>query len=1073
LTLIYNRSKIRHVAIKYYARWLCQHIHTTAPGIILLLTPLLLTTTLTSPATASTDEVRWAGVNIPAEGKLGEWVLADGSDIQCLEMAIDGALYAYGKGLTYTLYKSTNGGYSWSYIGDVQDDIVDIATTPNDADTVYYTTSSTLYKSADGGNTFDPLPSNPGGAGNNNLEITCLAVTRLNDNIIAVGTRDTDNSEFGGVYTLDEGDVIPGWTDTNLTGYDAYAVAFSPNFTDDRQLTAAVTNETDTFVTTRIGDTGWGTLIGNARLNRNNSDTPTPVSVAESAAIAFPDDYDATFAEYAQFVAIDTGSGGGDVYKIESTAAPDNSAATDLNIGADYGRDNIDVTGLAVTGNTADACLLAGTASGTQTYFSNDGGDNWTVNRKEPTGETKTWVLMAPDFLHSGKAYAATSGNESAFSISNDSGNTWNQFGLIDTNISTIVDLAPSPGYSQDNTLFMLTFGGASSLWRSQNAGSTWERIFASSLPNVDSLDMVALSPQYGKGIQVIFIAGSSNGNPAIWKSTDNSQCFTRRINADPATGNPLPVDTWVIMNDTSLIIGSYDGSNGKVYQTSNSGFFYSDGEIAGSQPLNSLDLSPNYEQDGTIIAGNNNGWVYLSDDNGNSFEPLPPTATSPPLSGSISVAFDPQFSSNQTVYAASNTAGEGVYRFTIGSSTEWKSIDSTLPSSGTLGRIAVSADGTLYSVNTKADGGMERCLNPTYSLGPVFETVTRGLENTATLCGLWQHEHRLWSIDTTATKLMTFTDSLTSPVTLTSPADSAAGTGTLINETIRNVSLDWETLTGATGYQWQLDYDNDFSSVPGEFEGDTKASSARLPALEPATTYYWRVRAISPLPSPWTAKRSFTTSLNTESNALRLESPEASASSVPVKPIFQWDAVPGAIAYELIVSSETNLANPVVLKIGDYALPATAWQCNVSLNYDTTYYWKVAAISTDSRSAWSAVGAFTTETAPPPPEVETPQTEPPQTSQPIISSPLLSAKLPVTPSTTPATAPPKAQPDPTPELAEEPVPVPPPPTPPSKTANTTEITPDWVIYLIGFLLLIIVLMMVTMLVLVSRKKHG
>ena len=126
--------------------------------------------------------------------------------------------------------------------------------------------------------------------------------------------------------------------------------------------------------------------------------------------------------------------------------------------------------------------LLAGAADSAQTYFSTDGGKSWTRSRKEPTGESKTYVLMAPDFSNTGRAYAATSGDESAFSISQDNGDTWNQVSLIDTAISTIVDLAPSPGYSQDNTLFMLTFGGEHSLWRSLDGGNTWERIFASAL---------------------------------------------------------------------------------------------------------------------------------------------------------------------------------------------------------------------------------------------------------------------------------------------------------------------------------------------------------------------------------------------------------------------------------------------------------------------------------------------------------------------------------------------------------------------------------------------------------------
>ena len=105
----------------------------TNPSFIALWLILLLSLLFIPVRTAvanSDDEVRWSRVNIPAGGKAGNWVLADGSDIQHLTMATDGTLYAYGKGLTYTLLKSTDGGYSWSYTGKVKDSIVDIATGP-------------------------------------------------------------------------------------------------------------------------------------------------------------------------------------------------------------------------------------------------------------------------------------------------------------------------------------------------------------------------------------------------------------------------------------------------------------------------------------------------------------------------------------------------------------------------------------------------------------------------------------------------------------------------------------------------------------------------------------------------------------------------------------------------------------------------------------------------------------------------------------------------------------------------------------------------------------------------------
>jgi len=551
----------------------------------------------------------------------------------------------------------------------------------------------------------------------------------------------------------------------------------------------------------------------------------------------------------------------------------------------------------------------------------------------------------------------------------------------IPTGIGSITDLAISPNYRRDNTLFMLTWGVEHNLWRSRTGGIRWESVCSSTLPDVDSIDKVKLSPQYGSGSQVVFIAGISNGNPAIWKSTDNGLNFSPpRVTRDPATDVPFDIKTWAVVNDNTLFVGSFDDINnqGLVYRTTNSGSSYSTKAIAGDQSINSIALSPDYERDETILVGNTNGWVYWSNDNGVSFEPLPSDATAPPLTGNIAVAFDPQYSQNNTLYAASDTevtteSKERIYRFVIGKSTDWESIDGTLPVTAATGsvinQLTVSADGTLYAANSMADGGMERCLNPTFPLAPTFETVTRGLDDGAKLTGLWLYGNRLWSIDMANTRLMTYMDGLAMSVTLTSPPNKAPGIGTIINYEITNVTLDWEVLAGATEYHWQLDYDRDFSSVPTGFEGDTGASSARLPPLEPATKYYWRVRAIEPVLSRWSPKWSFTTSIG----APTLYSPEAGASGVELKPLFQWSSTAWATSYELLVSTNDSFSSPLISMTGHKALPATAWQCDTQLDYNTTYYWKVRAIGSDSYSPWSDTGIFTTISEPTTPPLEPP----------------------------------------------------------------------------------------------------
>ena len=1009
-------------------------------AVVLTLLLGLLTQPSPHPVAATPEEFnQWSRVKIPGEGEAGNWVLAGGSNIQHLTLAADGSLYAYANpsGTSDRLFKSTDAGANWSATGLVKDVIVAIATAPDDAAILYYATLANIYKSTDAGASFTLWGQGVGGAGSNNITITTLAVARQESRyLVALGTADNDSGQFGRVYLLDEKETLAGWKNTNIGNYDIVTMNFSPRFTSDHQLVAIVTDETSTLISSRIDTGEWGRVITTANITGR---------AARSAVIAFPADYDATSEEPALFAGIDAGSERGDVYKVNQARKPDSSLATDLNIGARYNLSNVDISGLAVSGNTTAANLLAGAANSTQVYISSDTGLNWTRSRQKPSGQSKTEVLMAPDFTSSRRAYAATSGDESAFSSTTDGGVIWHQTGLIDTTLSSIVDLAPSPEYSQDTTLFLLTFDGGHtehSLWRSLNSGTRWERVVTSTLTNADSINLVELSPQYASGHQTLFLAGTAGSNSVIWKSTDNGQTFNRR-------DAPFPIDIWTVASDDTLFLGSYNGTNGLVYSTNDGGFTYSSEAVAGSQPLKSIALSPNYAQDKTILLGNTNGWVYYSSDNGISFKPLPPDATSSPLSGAITVAFNPEFSRNNTIYAASNTANKGIYRFTINKSTKWENIDSTLPSGGIVNQLQVADYGTLYATNSKASGGLERCLNPTYSPGPTAETVTKGLDDGATLTGVWLRGNQLWSVDTHNTRLMTYTDSLTSAVVLKAPTNASGSIGT------GNIILEWDPLKGATQYQWQLDNDTNFSTIPSGFEGNTQGSSVRSPALATATTYYWRVRANAPVLSPWSAKWSFTTSLGATVIAPELLSPKAGASEMPLKPVFQWSAIAGADSYELLVSTDTSLANPIIVKTGDYRLPATAWQSNINLDYDTTYFWKVRASGANNYSAWSAVGAFTT-TSP------SSQSSPPSTT----SSSEISSSPPLTPSPALVTETQLSSP----QLSSSPQqPASPPLT--QSPLPTQPAFPVWFLYLVSALLLATVLLLTALLIARIRRS--
>ena len=389
--------------------------------LLLILTLLVAIIPYYHPVSA-VDAAQWTPVNLPTEGITGKWTLANGSDIRYLTMANDGTLYCYANpsGTTFTLFKSADNGRSWTTTGKVTDVITDIAALPQDSKTIYYAAASRVYKSVDAGNTFFPLPPNPGGAGSGNVLITSLDIVRLdNANIIAVSTIDIDTAQYGGVYLLDESQGMSTWVNTGIGNYDVYRVAFSPDYINDRQLIAVASNEADTFTISKINTMNWGQWISKARI---------PGIVPSAAGIAFPDNYHGITVNASFFIGIATGADSGDVYQVNSALASTASTAKDLHIGAVDGLDAVDIAGLATAGNT----IIAGCAGSAGVYLSNDNGVSWTQCNKPPTGQTDTCVLIAPDFAAQHRAYAVTGGVESAFSYSIDGGLTWNQVRTID-----------------------------------------------------------------------------------------------------------------------------------------------------------------------------------------------------------------------------------------------------------------------------------------------------------------------------------------------------------------------------------------------------------------------------------------------------------------------------------------------------------------------------------------------------------------------------------------------------------------------------------------------------------------
>ncbi|GAB4540035.1 MAG: hypothetical protein Fur002_06060 [Anaerolineales bacterium] len=121
--------------------------------------------------------------------------------------------------------------------------------------------------------------------------------------------------------------------------------------------------------------------------------------------------------------------------------------------------------------------------------------------------------------------------------------------------------------------------------------------------------------------------------------------------------------------------------------------------------------------------------------------------------------------------------------------------------------------------------------------------------------------------------------------------------------------------------------------------------------ALDPMSTYYWRVRACDdsapdPVCSGWSKTSYFREAIDAPTNLLITPPPD-------LRPVFSWDLVPGATRYQTLVSYTPNC-----VAVNGYLIGSTnllSWQSRGGLRTGLTYYYCVRALnSTYGPSAWA-----------------------------------------------------------------------------------------------------------------------
>jgi hypothetical protein len=310
------------------------------------------------------------------------------------------------------------------------------------------------------------------------------------------------------------------------------------------------------------------------------------------------------------------------------------------------------------------------------------------------------------------------------------------------------------------------------------------------------------------------------------------------------------------------------------------------------------------------ILVGGADGKVAYSTDGNESWTKLSDGMPSDAVQTVATGLADGDF-----IFAASESAGDYIYRWEIGDDDEWDAItaDDYLDETGTDYSIygLFLEGGVLYAVGDNGtDSKMFRTLNPTdddpswstkTSAGEAFSSVPSALR--VSVSG---DVTKLWTIDTTsgAMDLFSYKDTLAivGPTSKT-PADGADIQMNPVSGESFHLTLTWETPSDSiTKYNLRIALDSDFDEevlssagdITGDWdEGDIVSAvcgpgAAYSVAFMPETTYYWRVRvdAEGPVKSAWSEVRSFTLgALPEQLEPVVIEQPPAPVISVPPTP--------------------------------------------------------------------------------------------------------------------------------------------------------------------------------------------
>jgi hypothetical protein len=269
------------------------------------------------------------------------------------------------------------------------------------------------------------------------------------------------------------------------------------------------------------------------------------------------------------------------------------------------------------------------------------------------------------------------------------------------------------------------------------------------------------------------------------------------------------------------------------------------------------------------LLAASNDGYVSYSVDGGDSFTKIGKQVGT---SGNCVSAIASGLADGDYIYAGLEVADKGIYRWQLGTSSDWKAIyDDT----DTYKVYGIKLEGSVLYVQTcnGTDSQTFRTLNPTDAVAPAWSTATSTELFDATPQALKTSagSAKLWSVATDIDKLYSYTDTVaTAGPTLIGPEEAIGVKVNPIHGFAMDVVFSWEKPSDKiTEYDLHIATDQSFTQKARKFTIADTASTVGAVAghnnldypfdAMPGTTYFWHVRTKSPVLSPWSEMRRFT----------------------------------------------------------------------------------------------------------------------------------------------------------------------------------------------------------------------